>query len=121
MDVRVLLAERGADAERLDLVTGYLRQEISQLDVSVTALPSGPPPEGSRALDAATVGGLLVTAAQSTTALQSIITTIRGWLGRGTQVQRMVRVEIDGDVLEIADASAEDQDKLIDLFVSRHS
>jgi hypothetical protein len=40
---------------------------------------------------------------------------------RGTPVHRAVRVEIDGDVLELADASSEDQDKLIALFVGRHA
>lgn len=122
MNLRVHLAERGADAERLDQVTGYLRQDLLQLDVqAVTALRAGPPPEGSRALDVATVGGLLVTLGQSTTALQTIVTAIRSWLHRGTPVQRAVRVEIDGDVLELADASTEDQDELIALFISRHT
>lgn len=122
MNLRLHLAEQGADAERLDQVTGYLRQELLQLDVhAVTALPSGPPPEGSRALDAATVGGLLVTLGQSATALQTIVMSIRGWLGRARPVPRAVRVEIDGDVLELSDASGQEQERLVELFLSRHS
>lgn len=123
MDLTLHLSEHGADAQRLDQVTGYLRQELLALDVdSVSALRTGPAPPGSRALDPATVGGLLVTLSQSTTAVQTIVTAVRGWLGRGgPAVQRSVRVEIDGDVLELADASGEEQDRLVALFVNRHS
>jgi hypothetical protein len=119
--VQVRLLEEGADAERLDQVTGYLRREMLELDVDdVTALPAGEAPPGTRAFDVAMVGGLMVTLGQSTMALQNIITAVRAWLGRGNDVRRSVRLEIGGDVLEIADASAEDQDKLVDLFVRKH-
>src|SRR6266496_3801762 len=121
MDLRLHLAERGADAERLDHVTRNLRQELASLDVqSVTALPAGPAPVGTRALDAATVGGVLIALGQSTTALQTIITTIRSWLGRGASVQRTVRVEINGDVLELANAASEEQDRLVALRSEEH-
>jgi hypothetical protein len=119
--VRVRLLEEGADAERLDQVTGYLRSEMLELDVDdVTALPAGEAPPGARGFDPAMVGGLMVTLGHSTQALQTIVTAIRAWLGRGDAVRRTVRLEIGGDVLEIADASAEDQDKLVDLFVRKH-
>ncbi len=123
MDLRLHLSEHGADPQRLDQVTGYLRQELLALDVdSVSALRLGPPPAGSRALDPAAVGALLVTLSQSTTAVQTILAAVRGWLGRGgPAVQRSVRVEIDGDVLELADATGEEQDRLVALFLSRHS
>ena len=40
--LRLQLAEEGADEERLDELTGFLRQELLQLDVDdVTALPAG--------------------------------------------------------------------------------
>ena len=119
--VRLTLVEEGADAERLDQVTGFLRRELLDLDVdAVTPLPSGAAPPGARGFDVATVGGLLVTVGQSTQALQTILTTVRAWLGRGGAVRRSVRVEIGGDVLELADASTEDQDKLVDLFLRKH-
>jgi hypothetical protein len=49
MDVvlRLQLTEEGADAEQLDELTGFLRQELLQLDVEdVTKLPAGEPPPG---------------------------------------------------------------------------
>jgi hypothetical protein len=33
----------------------------------------------------------------------------------------MVRLELDGDALELSQASADDQERLIELFVSRHT
>jgi len=32
-----------------------------------------------------------------------------------------VRLEIDGDVLELSETSAADQDRLIGLFIARHA
>ena len=60
-ELRLHLSEEGADAERLAVLTGYLRGELLQLDVEdVTALPAGEPPPGSRAFDVAAVGALLI-------------------------------------------------------------
>ncbi|HET6290325.1 MAG TPA: hypothetical protein VFG15_26695 [Amycolatopsis sp.] len=120
--VRVQLGEDGADAERVDQLTGYLRGELIDRGITeVTALPAGPAPPGSRAFDVATVGGLLVTLGQSADGLRSVVAAVREWLSRGGRVKRTVRLEIDGDVLELSEASLTDQDKLVDLFVSRHS
>ncbi|RSM76393.1 hypothetical protein DL991_24535 [Amycolatopsis sp. WAC 01375] len=120
--VRVQLGEDGADAERVDQLTGYLRSELIDRGVAeVKALPAGPAPPGSRAFDVATVGGLLVTLGQSADGLRSVVAAVREWLSRGGRVKRTVRLEIDGDVLELSEASLTDQDKLVDLFVGRHS
>jgi hypothetical protein len=46
-EVRLRLAEDGADAERLEALTGFLRQELLRVDVvNVTTLPAGEPPPG---------------------------------------------------------------------------
>jgi hypothetical protein len=121
-ELRLLLEEDGADAERVDLLTGHLRRELTQLDVDgVRPLPDVEPPPGTRALDAAVIGGLLVTLGQSGAGLAAVITAIRGWLARTPGPARTVRVELGGDVLELSQASAAEQDRLIELFVGRHS
>ncbi len=57
-EVRLLLFEEGADAERLERLTGFLREELLQIGVeSVTALRASEPPPGARAFDVAAVGG----------------------------------------------------------------
>ncbi|ANN19433.1 hypothetical protein SD37_29980 [Amycolatopsis orientalis] len=120
--VRVQLGEDGADAERVDQLAGYLRGELIERGLpDVKALPAGAAPPGSRGFDVATAGGLLVTLGKSADGLRSVVTAVREWLSRGGRVKRTVRLEIDGDVLELSEASLSDQDKLIDLFVSRHS
>jgi hypothetical protein len=121
-DLRIQVTEEGADAGRLDALTGYLRQELVQLEVeNVAALPAGPPPPGARAFDAAAIGGLLVTVGGSVGGLRSVTAAIREWLRRGDGARRSVRLELDGDALELSDASARDQERLIELFVSRHA
>ena len=120
--LRVQLSEEDADAERLDELTSSLRQELLQLDVEdVTALRAGEAPPGARGLDAAAVGALLVGLGSSADGLRAVISAIRGWLTRGWGAHRSVRLEIDGDVLELTEASAADQDRLIGLFIGRHA
>jgi hypothetical protein len=120
-ELRVRLDEDGANDERLDALAGYLRNELIQLDVEeVTALRIGEPPEGSRAIDLVAAGGLLVTLSQSAERLRAVVSAISSWLRRGGG-QRTVRLEIGGDSLELSGASEADQQRLIELFVSRHS
>ncbi len=121
-ELRLQLSEDGADAERLAVLTGYLRAELLQLDVdNVTALEAGAPPPGSRAFDVAIVGALLVALGQSAEGLRSVVSAIRDWLRRGDGTRRTVRLELGGDALELSQASPADQDRLIELFVGRHT
>lgn len=121
-EVRLELAEDGADAERLEEVTGFLRRELLQLDVAdVAAVPAGEPPPGSRAFDVLAIGALLVTLGKSAEGLRSVVDAVRHWLTRGGGVRRTVKLEIGGDVLELSEASTADQQRLIDMFVSRHA
>jgi hypothetical protein len=121
-ELRLQLSEEGADAERLAVLTGYLRAELLRLDVEdVRALPAGEPPPGARAFGAATVGALLIALGQSAQGLRSVVSVIRDWLRRGEGVGRAVRLELGGDALELAQASPADQERLIELFVRRHT
>ena len=120
--VRVQLSEEGADAERLDALTGSLRHELLQLDVrDVTAVRAGEPPPGARGLDAAVAGALLVDVGSAAEGLGAVIAAIRAWLTRPARAGRLVRLEIDGDALELSDATVADQDRLIGLFIDRHA
>ncbi len=120
--LRLQLSEEGADAERLDALTGLLRGELLQLDVEdVTGLRAGEPAPGARGLDVAAVGGLLVGLGGSAEGLRSVISAIRAWLARGGETRRTVRLEIGGEVLELSEATTADQDRLIGLFISRHA
>jgi hypothetical protein len=122
VELTLLLSEDGADAERVETLTRHLRHELDQLDVErVCTLTTGQAPEGSRAFEVAAVGGLLVALGDSTQALGKIVAAIRSWLTRTPGPVRTVRLELAGDVLELSQASAAEQDRLVELFVSRHS
>jgi hypothetical protein len=121
-DLRLQLSEEGADTERLAVLTGYLRAELLRLDVEdVRALPADEVPAGARAFGADTVGALLVALGQSVEGLQSVVSVIRDWLRRGEGTGRAVRLELGGDALELSQASAADQERLIELFIRRHA
>jgi hypothetical protein len=121
-ELRLQLSEEGADSERLATLTGYLRADLLQLDIEdVNALPGGAPPPGSRVFGVATVGALLIALGQSAEGLRSVVSAISDWLRRGDGSRRMVRLEIDGDALELSQASTSDQERLIELFVTRHT
>lgn len=122
LELRLQISEEEADAARLAEVTGYLRTELLQLDVeNVTTAQSGDVPPGARVVSVAAVGTLLVALGQSVDGLRSVVSAIRDWLHRGEGTQRTVRLELDGDALELSQASAADQERLIELFVSRHA
>jgi hypothetical protein len=121
-EVRLQLVEDGADAERLDTLTGYLRSELLQLDVEdVSRVQAGGAPPGARAIDVVALGGLIVSLGRTATGLKDVVATVRRWLAGGDGVRRTVKIEIDGDTLELSEVSAAEQDRLVDLFVRRHS
>lgn len=121
-ELRLQLLEEGADAERLAVLADYLRAELLQVDVEdVRALPAGEPPPGARVFGTATVGALLIALGQSAEGLRSVVSVIRHWLRRGEGTGRVVRLELGGDALELSQASAADQERLIELFIRRHT
>ena len=122
-ELRLQLSEEGADAERLATLTSYLRAELLQLDVEdINALPApGEPPPGTRAFGADSVGALLIALGQSAEGLRSMVSAIRDWLRRGDGPRCTVRLELDGDVLVLSQASVADKEQLIELFVRRHT
>ena len=120
--VRVTLSEDEADAERIDALANLLRADLLELKVDdVRRLRTGDAPPGSRAVDVAAIGGLVVMLGQSAHSLSAVIGAIRAWLARGHGPRRTVRVEIGGDVLELSEASLAEQDQLVSLFVSKHT
>ena len=99
-EVDVSVAEVGADAEQLEDLTRALREEILTLDVeSVVPRSGGEAPPGTRGVDAAAIGALVVSVAPALGALARLVTTVVDWLRRGG-TQRTVRLKIGDDELE---------------------
>ncbi|WP_434446358.1 caspase family protein [Lentzea sp. E54] len=103
-DVTLRVHEDGADDERIEQLTAFLRSELREL-VAVSGV-SGEAAEGAKAVDLAEIGTVLATISQSTV-LAALINAVSSWLGQ--RRERSVTVEADGDTLELTgDPSAEE-------------
>ncbi|MBH1933726.1 hypothetical protein I5Q34_05355 [Streptomyces sp. AV19] len=121
--LRILLTEEGADAERAAWLARCLREELLRLDVDdVTALPADEEvPPGARAVDITQIGALLVSLGTSATALRQVAAALQAWWGRCRESRPSIRLTLDEDVLELSEASPEQVTEAFDLFVRRHS
>jgi hypothetical protein len=112
-------AGHDADPSDVAVATDNLRRELIEFDdVEVAPMPGGVAPPGSRGIDPATVGGLLVTVANSQL-FGRIVSAIRTWLG--AQPERSITLEIDGDSLVLTGVTSEDQIRLADEWFARHA
>jgi hypothetical protein len=106
------------DSEEVAEATLRLRRELLDLDVEAVEVPrAGEPPPGTRAVELAALGALVVTVAQSNL-LAPIVATVRSWLAG--QQQRSIKLELDGDVLELTGVSSKEQQRLADEWLRRH-
>ncbi|WP_462202649.1 effector-associated constant component EACC1 [Frankia sp. CcWB3] len=109
------------DVEAGDRLTRRLRAEIGELDVeSVGLAAGGSVPEGAEVADPVTVGAIVVALGTSGGVLPALVDTVRDWLARQRRAHR-VSMTIDGDSIEVEQASTEQQRALVDAFVRRHS
>jgi hypothetical protein len=109
----------GMDAEEMARLTRRLRVELLDLDVHAVRLANDrEAPQDSKAFGLLAVGGLVVRFLGQEV-LKSIVDGARSWLTR--QRCRSIKLTIDGDLLELTGASSVEQDRLIDLWVTRHA
>ena len=119
-ELTLSLSERGAAGEQLEEARSRLREELLALDVAaVRALPGGAAPTGTRGLEAMEVGAMLVSLPATPPMLSALIEVVRRWTSRADG--RSVKIEIDGDSLELSQVSAEEQRRLIDDWLSRRA
>jgi hypothetical protein len=101
------------DEERADL-TERLRADLLAYDLDVSH-PAAEAPPGSKG-PGLEWAQLLVTLAGTAPAM---VAALQGWLGRHPRAA--VTLEIDGDKLTLEEASAADQQRLVDTFLARHA
>lgn len=120
LHLRVGLTASGLDGEALAECASMLGEEISQLDVDeVSGASEGNAPPGAKGVELMAVGALVVKLGRSQKLLNRLIDVVRDWLTRNDADS--VRMEIDGDVLEITGSvSAAERKALIDTWVQRH-
>jgi hypothetical protein len=116
--VRVELREPDSDPEARDMLMLDLRQELVQLDVeSVSTVPAGPAPQGSKGLDMAAAAALLVQVQGSISALSVLVSAVRAWLQRGQDRGASVKLTIGEQTLELSHATSEQQERLVQEFL----
>lgn len=109
-----------ADAEELAMLAVDLRGLLLELDIeSADPLTRGPAPAGTRAGEMFVAGALTIVLAWSKQLVTKLIENVQWWVSLGAG--RRVRLELDGDVLELTGLTREDQRKLIQLFIDRHT
>ncbi|MFD5542197.1 hypothetical protein ACFWIJ_31345 [Streptomyces sp. NPDC127079] len=118
----ILLSEEEAEPERVAELTSYLREELLDLDVDdVTALPGVEAPPGTRAVDVTQIGSLLVALGSSATALSQVVNAVRSWLDRFHDSRPSLRLEMDGDAIEVSKATDEQIAEAFRVFVQQHA
>lgn len=106
------------DPEEVAEVTGQLRRRLLELDVdSVEPVRRDDVPPGAKPGEAVTIGALVVTAAPIV--LRSVVRLVDSWL-RNRPV-RAVTLTVDGDSLELTNASRTAEQQLTQAFIDRHA
>jgi hypothetical protein len=106
-----------ADVAEVAEATLQFRRELLDLDVdAVEPQRAGEPPPGTRAVDLAALGGLIVTIAQSAL-LPDVLAAVQSWLSRSQS--RSIKLELGGDVLELTGVSSAEQRRLADEWLRR--
>ncbi|MEN3356632.1 MAG: hypothetical protein V7637_614 [Mycobacteriales bacterium] len=108
-----------ADAAELILLVAALRDELLATDVERVELASaGVPPAGATALDVIAAGRLVVEFVRSAQRVRAVVAAVGRWVA--LRQARSVKIEIDGDVLEVTGVSVADQRALMDIWIARH-
>jgi hypothetical protein len=110
--------DRDEDAADLDDAARQLERELLGLDVDdVQRVREGEPPPGARAVDAAMLGSLAVTAGKEV--MGTVVRASVQWIGR--RADRRVKLTIGDDSIELSNVSTEDQRRLVETFLARHA
>jgi len=103
-----------------DELTAALQRELLQLDVdAVDRVSAGPAPDGSRGVDLAALGALLVQVGQAAPVLGQVVNVIQAWASRSPK--RSAKLTIGGDTLELGGLSERDQRLVIRDWMARHT
>lgn len=123
-ELQIEITDPDADDERLSVSAESLRQELLELDVdSVKPASTGTAPTGSKGIDPATVGAIVVALKGSVDLATQVVATVKSWLHRsGTNnVAQVLKLTMNGQSIELSAATIDQQQQLIDAFVAAAS
>jgi len=120
-EIHLDIEDEQSDLAALERAVLDFRDELLQLDVDQVEQGQGAEaPPGTRAGTIAAIGSLIVTLQPTVEGIGALVGMIRTWLARGGG-GRKVRIELDGDVLELSGTTAEVQEQLAAAWIQRHS
>jgi hypothetical protein len=109
----------GSDAEEIEQLSRQLRRQLLELEVArVDPVTSEVVAGGAKAGELLAVGALVVSLVNSSGLLAAVVAQVQAALAR--MGRHTVRLEIDGDVLEVTGVASGEQRRLIDAWISRH-
>lgn len=115
MRIILTIDETGADSDLLDTHTARLRKDFRSLDIDADPARL-PAPEGSKALDGAMVGTLILSLASAPELLRSVTDVVCAWLRRNPG-GRTAELTVGNDTIKLTGVTSAQQDLLIEAFV----
>jgi hypothetical protein len=110
-----------ADEETEERAQGLRNELLGLVEVSeVSRAVVGPAPPGARAIDIGAIGGLVLAVEPTVAALSRIVSVVRDWLahrGGGQPHGESVKITVNGQSIELAAATAAQQQALVDQFI----
>jgi hypothetical protein len=108
-----------ADDELREEAARRLRGALTEVEVdAIHQVREAAAPAGAKG-DPVTLGTLLVTLAASGGVLTTLIGAVQSWLTRSERCS--VTMQIGEDKLTLSEASSEEQERLAEAFIRRHS
>jgi hypothetical protein len=119
-EILVELFDADVEPEQLDELARSLRRELLELDVDdVEPATAGDAPPGTRGIELAVIGALLVKAQASGELLTKVVGVLRRWLRASPAAPaRTVRVTLGDRTLELGNATDDQQHRLVEEFLS---
>jgi hypothetical protein len=108
-------AEDPAELEQLALA---LRAELLELDdvSAVEQATAGPAPDGTKGLDVAAIGSLVVSVVPGVQAAAKVIEVVQRWLARRAASTPPLKMTVGGNCIELV-PDKEQQDALVRQFI----
>jgi hypothetical protein len=120
-ELQIEIIDPEADDERLATMTETLRQDLLALDVdSVKRVSGGTAPDGSKGIDPAAVGAILVALKSSVELASQVVAAVKSWMRRGDSKNetQVLKLTMNGQSIELSAASVDQQQQLVDAFVA---
>ena len=118
-DVLLELFSDDSEAGETEELTLALRREL--LDIrevdDVARVSAGPAPPGTRGVDMAALGALVVSIAPTVDLLGKVLRVVQDWMKRGQKKSHTMRITIQGQSLELT-ATAAQQEELVQEFLA---